>query len=182
MNGLEKDIWPIIFKELSDKKISYAVCKNTYPQNQNWSEHKSLSLPIMLEDPDRPPLPEYEAPWYCFLNLKLECGMLTIGIDLDINLPVTVDIQEVLKIIDHPYIGDHPSLILIDLPSAGKQYCINIKGSYSTNSSVTLSGVDLWLQTRINAINEIVKILYMIEKKPDNKNLIDDLVEYLVEI
>jgi len=181
-NGLEKDIWLIIFKELSDKKISYAVCKNTYPQKQTWSEYHSHKLSIALEDPDRPPLPGSNVPWSCFLKLECANESFSISIDLNVYLPIAVDIQSVLSIIDHPYIGEFPSLIIENLPSTGKCYCINIEGSHNNSILLPFAGMKEWLHTRINAVNGLIKILYKIEEAPEDKKLIDDLIEYLVEI
>ena len=181
-NSYEKEIWPIIFKELSDKQISYAVCKNTHPQKQEWDEYHYHKLPIMLEDPNRPPLPGSGVPWSCFLTLEISHENLSIDIDLDIYLPVSVDIKSVLSILEHPYIGDHPSLIIEKFPNAGKHYCIHIDGSHINSTLLPTAGSKVWLQTRIKAVDDIVKVLYKIENDPKNKTLIDDLIDHLVEI
>lgn len=183
-NALEKDIWAIIFKALSDKKISYAVSENTYPQKQIWTEHHSYTLPIMLEDPKRKPLPGNDVPWTCFLKLERneKSKSFSLNINLEIYLPITADIKDVLSIIDDPYIGDHPSLILIDLPESGKHYCINIRNSHLPNPYIIMDGVEQWLSSRINAVNDIVIVLYKIEDDPKNKELIEELKYYLTEI
>lgn len=179
-NELEKDIWPIIFKELSDKKISYAVTPNTYPKKQTWTEHQHHELSIMLEDPDRPPKPGNAALWSYWLTLNLYNDNLRIDTDLYVYLPRSADIQAILAIMDHPNFSTFLSLTLEELPPAGPHYCLRLEGSLSSCKFAPPSSFGPDLKRKIQAINKIAHTIYIIEANPQNKKALNQLTELLL--
>lgn len=181
-NGFGKDIWPTIFKELSDKKISYAVTPNTYPKKQEWTKHHHHEISILLEDPDRPPIPGKASLFSCWLVFKLTNGRLSIYTNLSIYLSRSIDIQDILTIMDHPYFSNYPSLTVDDLPSLGPHYCLSFDSSISTSPSAPLLDLDSALKRKICLIEEIVNTLYIIEKDSQDKKAIEKLTDLLLEI
>jgi len=173
-NRLEKDIWPIIFKALSDKKISYAMTPNSYPNNPEWKESHHHEIVFLLEDPNRPAAPGTAPPWDCWLALDKSTGNLHITMYLCVYLPRSIDIQSILAIMDSPRFDISPSLTLEDLPPAGPHYCLHFKR--------TLALFESELQAKIKTVDQIVNTLYIVETDPQNKKALEKLTELLFEI
>lgn len=173
-NRHEKDIWPIIFKALSDKKISYAMTPNSYPNNLEWRESHHNEIIILLEDPNRPAASGTAPPWDCWLVLDLSNGNLHITMNLSVYLPRSIDIQSILTIMDNPRFDICPSLTLEDLPPAGQHYCLHFKRTVFLFESE--------LQAKIKTVDQIITTLYIVEAAPQNKKALEKLTELLFEI
>ena len=173
-NRLEKDIWPIIFKALSDKKISYAMTPNSYPYNPEWKESHHHEIIILLEDPNRPADSGTAPPWDCWLALVLSNSNLQITMNLSVYLPRVIDSQSILAIMDSPCFDICPSLTLEDLPPAGSHYCLHFKR--------TLSQFESYIQAKIKTVDQIVNTLYIVEADPQNKKAFKKLTELMFKI
>lgn len=177
---LETNLWPVIFKTLSDKIISYAVTPNTYPKEKNWKEHRHHEISIMLEDPERPHKPGGAPLFSCWIVLK-QYNNIHISIDLSVSLPKAVDIHEILAIMGNEYFHNHPKLIHQRHPELGLCYTLDFEFSILSYSDTSLSFYGPELQKKINLIDEIVHTLYIIEKNPKDKKALTELTDLLLE-
>ncbi len=175
-------IWTSIFKGLSGKKTSYAMGGMAYPKNTNWTRTKYEKLYILLEDPSRPPGINTDPVFDASLDFKHQNDQLSVDFNLTIELPITVDITEVLAILDHPYIGQFPSLTIQNTHRSGKRYCIHIDNSCISRTELGVYDIVTWINHRLDIIDHIVEVLYKIEKAPQNNNLFAELKNWLVEI
>lgn len=179
--AIEK-IWPSILKELSGKKLSYAMGGHAYPNNKAWSKTTYEKLYIILEDPNRPPKPNYDPVFDAWFDFTLQNKQLYVDFNLMLEVPITVDVNEVLSIIDHPYIGQSPTLSIQNTHRSGKRYSININGNSIYSLEMGVSDITGWITKRIDILEAIVEILYQIEKEPSNNSLFSKLRYWLVEI
>lgn len=179
--AIEK-IWPNILKELSGKKLSYAMGGHAYPNNKTWSKTTYEKLYIIFEDPNRPPKPNYDSVFDAWLEFRRQNTQLSVDFNLILELPITVDINEVLAIIDHPYIGQSPTLSIQDTHRSGKRYSINVNGNSIYSLEMGTSDIIGWIKKRLNVLEQIVEILYQIEKEPSKNALFAKLRYWLVEI
>ncbi len=174
-NGIEKEIWPILSEELTDNK-TFAVTPNTYPKKEGWTEYHHHKLSIMLEDPDRPPTSESAVPWACRVILKRTNVDLAMDMNLDVYLPRSVDIKDVVAIMDHPYLTSYPSLTLEDFPQAGPHYCLHFA------VALPPSAIGTTLKRKMHVLDGIVDTLYTIENNSKDKKALADLTELLLEM
>ena len=181
ISALETDLWPVIFKSLCDKSISYAVTPNTYPKVKEWKEHRYHDISIMLEDPDRPHKPGGCPLFSCWISFKRYKNIM-IDIDLSIYLPKAVDIQEILAILGNEYFNIHPKLTLVSDPDLGSLYGFDFDFGLGHNPYMLLSHHGPALQEKINKIDEIVQVLYAIESAPEDKENLERLTTLLLEM
>lgn len=170
-NKFETHLWPIIFKALSNKKISYALTPNTFPANQKWNAQDYQEISIMLEDPDRPAKPGTAPPWSCWLTIRQSGDTARIGTDLYIYLARSIGFNVILSILEGTR-GSKPVLTIEDLPPGGLHYCLHFE--------IVQPGHDHWeLQERILRIDRMIHTLYILEADPENQKALNELIEKL---
>lgn len=135
----------------------------------------------MLEDPARPHKPDGGALFSCWLVLK-KYKELHIDIDLSISLPRSVDIQEVLTIMENEYFNNYPELILERHPKLGASYTLTFQFSILSYSCAPISFFEPELQKKIKMIDAIVHTLYIVEKNPQDKKALENLTNLLLEM
>ena len=176
---LENDLWPMIFKTLSDKTISYAVTPNTYPKVKEWEEHHHKEISIMLEDPNRPHKYGGNPLFSCWIVFK-QFKFLSAKIDLSVYMPKAVDIKEILAIMSNDYFQFYPKLMMERDPYLGRCYAIEFEFPVDDNGPGLNYGPNL--KNKLTVLDDIVQTLYLIEKYPNDKSALTKLTDLLLEM
>lgn len=130
------------------------------PQNAQDSTREAV---YMLEDPKTKNNPT-SAPWRLFITIKRSTNNTTsITYTLDIRLPKTTDIIDIIETLESPYLT-FPSLTIHD-------------ATYNLHIEKTINSSQLKHHTQ--GITKIIPQIYKIQTNPGNyQNLMAEVIEY----